>query len=698
MTGTDPKLQNPVESSRPLVPDEYQASIAALVYDAQNYMEQEVGPVREKGWRYWHGACDVEPAPDRTKMVSTDVFDVTESTLTLLMEEFTGNDELVEFKARPGQAIDPRAIRFAREATQACNYVFWSQDGWVNLEDWSRNALNAKQGIWKVWSENVESFRSEIYENVDYLSYLSMGADGDIEFLGIEGDPEVEPVSIQARLRSRERKYWIEVIPPEEFIINREANNTEDARIIGQRTIVRVSDVVEMGVPFEVAVQLRSTEVEDTRVKEEREARRNYITQDQEQVTIDRASWPVKVYDLYVLVDRDGDGYAERRHCIAAGDNINYIIYDEEVSRQPYVMASPVPTPNSAIGRSQAETIFDFQDQQTYTIRQTLDNLAHVNNARSYINEKAVNELDHKDNKFGGTVRCLGDPGRAVYYHQVPYVGHQTLPILKYNEERREMRTGVGRTSMGFDAEALQSSTDVGVRGVLGRTRLPSKMTARTLAERGLKPMFKKLLQEIVENQEGPLLIPIGQDRWMEFNPAGWMPEMDVVTKVGLGTFSREEKIQALMATAEKQEQILQHGLDNPLVTLEQYANTLQDLATLSPMGNAGRYFNPPEKVAELWAQRSAQPQPDPAMLEAQAKQQTEIQKAQIGAEADIVEALINARTEILETQIETAMKAKDAEVQAALKAMELQLEATLERYGIDMKADTDVRLRSPVQ
>ena len=112
-----------------------------------------------------------------------------------------------------------------------------------------------------------------------------------------------------------------------------------------------------MGVPYEEAVELRSTEVEDSRVREERIDRRDYITQDQELITLDKASWPVKVFDLYVRVDRDGDGYTEIRHCIAAGDNINKIVYDEEVPRQPYVSASPVSVPHTVIGRSLADDL-----------------------------------------------------------------------------------------------------------------------------------------------------------------------------------------------------------------------------------------------------------------------------------------------------------------------------------------------------
>lgn len=72
---------------------------------------------------------------------------------------------------------------------------------------------------------------------------------------------------------------------------------------------------------------------------------------------------------------------------------------------------------------------------------------------------------------------------------------------------------------------------------------------------------------------------------------------------------------------AQKQEQILlQLGAENPLVSLEQYRNTLAELAGLAGFKDASRFFKNP-------ADMPPQPQQPPQPSEAQIKMQLEQQK-----------------------------------------------------------------------
>ena len=66
--------------------------------------------------------------------------------------------------------------------------------------------------------------------------------------------------------------------------------------------------------------------------------------------------------------------------------------------------------PHTAIGRAQADILIDLQDQNTFTLRQTLDNLSWANNPRTWGVEGQVNEQDVFDNKFGGYIR-VRQPG-----------------------------------------------------------------------------------------------------------------------------------------------------------------------------------------------------------------------------------------------------------------------------------------------
>jgi hypothetical protein len=202
----------------------------------------------------------------------------------------------------------------------------------------------------------------------------------------------------------------------------------------------------------------------------------------------------------------------------------------------------------------------------------------------------------------------------------------------------------------------------------------------------------------------------------MEFNPGGWLPEMTVTTNVGLGTGQTEEKMAALGQIAAKQEQIImQLGPNNPICGMAQYAATLQKMVEISPVNNPSKYFNPPEMVAQQGQQQQgqdpAQAEQQAAMAEAQMKAQTEMQKAQLKAQTDLqvaqlkaqVDAMtmqqgaaIDAQTKLEVAQINAQIDLAQTEYEGRLKEMELAAEAALEKYAVDMKADTDVRLRSP--
>src|SRR3546814_17756970 len=62
----------------------------------------------------------------------------------------------------------------------------------------------------------------------------------------------------------------------------------------------------------------------------ERRARRGG-SQDpfEERTNADKATQPIAVYNLYVRIDKDGDGFAELRHVVGIGDGPAEIVSDE---------------------------------------------------------------------------------------------------------------------------------------------------------------------------------------------------------------------------------------------------------------------------------------------------------------------------------------------------------------------------------
>ena len=128
--------------------------------------------------------------------------------------------------------------------------------------------------------------------------------------------------------------------------------------------------------------------------------------------------------------------------------------------------------------------------------------------------------------------------------------------------------------------------------------------------------------------------------------------------------------MQVLAQMAGKQEQILQTlGPQNPMVSLQQYANTLGRIIELAGFKDVSAFINtdiPP---------MPPQPQddkPDAAEMLAQA----EIQKAQVQAQ----KAIIDSETDRMKLIMEDDFKRDEAEADIRLKAAELSA-----KYGAEI-------------
>jgi len=82
------------------------------------------------------------------------------------------------------------------------------------------------------------------------------------------------------------------------------------------------------------------------------------------------------------------------------------------------------------------------------------------------------------------------------------------------------------------------------------------------------------------------------RNEWVSIDPRFWDVSMDANINIALGNGDTNEKLQALMMIMSKQEQILQQlGPQNPLVTPQQFSNTLRKIVELSGFKDATSFF-----------------------------------------------------------------------------------------------------------
>lgn len=641
--------------------------------DAKDFIHQ-VGSERAESTEFYLGNEPEGTSSLQSEFVSTDVRESVLFMLPSIMRTFFGTKKIVEFVPK-----GPEDIQLAEQQTDYINYLIREKNpGFQVLYDVFKDALVRKTGFVKVfWDDSVTATTHE-YSNIDPQSYQALILDKNVEVIEESVTKETittfDPVSQEEltqeipasydltirRLKPKDQ-VCIESVPPEEILISRHARDIETASYVAHRMIKSVSDLVAMGYDQEEIEQYAGYggSALDPESYEEQEARNpfdNMVYPDRH----DAGGKDVYYVEHYLYYDFDGDGIDERIRVCTAGDALN-VLNVEPWDELPICMFCPDPEPHTAIGSCPADYLKPIQAAKSQIMRDTLDSLGHSIFPRMGIVEGQVNVDDVLNTDIGQPIRMRA-PG-MVQPFAVPFVGKEAFPVLGYLDESKENRTGVSKASAGLNAEALQSTTSAAVTATMSGAQGRVELICRHFAEGGLKAMFKTVNNLVIKHQNAQDVFRLN-GKFIPVDPRYWDSDKDMVVNVAISKSSDEEKFQVLTQVAGKQEQILQLlGPQNPLVSMQQYANTLTRMIELAGFQDAQSFIN--TEVPPMPPMPQEPPQPDPAALLAQA----EAQKAQVQAQ----KAIIDAETDRMKIIMDDDRQRDIEEAQLRVKALELQ-------------------------
>jgi hypothetical protein len=398
----------------------------------------------------------------------------------------------------------------------------------------------------------------------------------------------------------------------------------------------------------------------------------------------------VWVEEVFIEVDRDGDGIAELRKVT----KVNEIILDDtRVDDNWFAMLSPNPMPHTWEGRSVADDTMDIQDIKTAVTRGSLDSLYLSNNPRQLIRNGKVNLDDVLNSRPGGVIRVRDDGGPLgeAYQAQVtPFVGQSSFPMIEYLDSVIERRTGLIRQAQGMDPNVInKTATAARIMNSAGQRRL--KMIARIFAETGVKRAFELIYACVRKYQQKPKVIRL-RNKWVPMDPRGWADKMDLKVSVGLGTGDRSEQLGALLQGIIPAQQALvqlqggqAHG---PYIKADNLYNTAKKVVEFSGLKSPELFFSDPSDP-----QNQPPPQPpqqDPKVVEAQGKMQLAQVTAQSQAQLDQQKAQTQLQLQAQQGQADIALRREQGAQDLELKREEMQLRLQLERE----KAVQDAQLR----
>lgn len=655
---------------------ELQSIVAAEVTDAVSYLDSDLSPERARATEYYRGDLFGNEEEDQSKIVITEVRDTVRAMMPSLLRTIFSSEKMVEFVPR-----EMEDVPMAEQATDYVNYILSNDnDGFGVMYSTLKDSLIRKCGIVKTSWEEVEEVHNEQMTGLDSetLAVIEMQENMEIVEITEYDDPDGEPMvagmdeetgepilespklyDVEIKTVTREGKVRVDAVPPEEFILSRNATCLEDSSIVGHRKMATKAELIGLGyTEDEIDEHLASSdELEGNDEKLSRHALTS--TQGMANESNNPAMQEVLYCELYIRYDYDEDGIPELRKICTMGNGYE-IVNNEPADFIPFADFPYDPEPHTS--PLEALSVYDYtsdlQEISSEVMRASLDSLAKTVNPQTGVVEGQVNMDDVIDNSDVIRMRAPG----MVQPFSTPFVGQQAFPMLDRVENLKERRTGMSKASQGLDADAMQSSTKAAVNATISASQGQLEMTSRIVAN-GMKKMFKNILRIVTTHQEKARIIRL-RNQWVQMDPTRWDAGMDVSINVMLGTGDVDQRLQMMNLISAKQEQILQTmGPQNPLVTFGQYSQTLHKMVELAGFKDSSTFFN---QVPANWTPPPQQPQPTPEQMLAEVQVQSiqaDIQKK--AAELELEREQMMRKDDRERDQMEIDMYLKAAQIRA---------------------------------
>ncbi len=680
--------------------------IGSYIDDSLGFIQTETSSQRQVALEYYLREPYGNEVEGRSQIVTGEVAEVVDGALPQVIKVFTSSAKAVEF-----EPVNEGDGALAEQITAYVNHIFYKDNnGFEIMHDWFKDGLLQKVGVVKAYWDDKKDVTKEKYEHLteDELAMIMQDEEVEVveqeeveEIIEQEPQPMIDPqtgqpvmdemgmpmmmevppiVNVYYNIKCKRTKDFskvkIENVAPEEFLIDKRATTIEDASFVAQRSLVTRSDLIAMGYDKDVVETLSTGDTLDftpERVARFGAAGIAFNTNNSE----DESMELVEYYECYVRTDLDEDGIAEL-HRVCYADN--KILMQEECDYVPFHSVCPIPIPHKFFGQSLADRATDLQLIKSTVTRQMLDNLYLTNNYRVGAVEGQVNLDDLLTSTAGGVIR-IKNPNALVPLTVQSSAG-QSFPMLEYLDSIQAKRTGVSDAQQGLNPDILSNVTATAVSAMTSASQGKLELISRIFADTGVTSLFKGILQLICKYQNKERIIKVNNS-FVPMNPREWSTEYNVTVNVGLGTGGKQEQLATMQMILQKQEEVIKgYGLNNPLVNLKQYRDTLAKFINMAGFKDDSAFLmEVSEEQAMAMAKQAAEapPQEDSNTKAAAILAQVEKEKAEMQMQSKMAQLELEKQELELKVQkemLELQQKQIQFEKEMALKEMELAQKA----------------------
>lgn len=641
----------------------------------------------EKALRYYRGdMSEYLPAEEgRSRAVSRDLADTVGWILPGIMRVYTASEHMAIC-----EPVGKEDEVWATHATADVNHVFWKEnDGYRVVYDATWDSLVVRNAVVKTWWDETPKTSISRHTGLTDVEVSVLLEDEGVELIE-KSEPEVKdlpspetgelvPVElfdVKVRRTVPHGQVRVETIPPEDFGISDEATTTAEARFKYHRCDKTRSDLIEMGFDKDVVMGLGLASTEETN---ETFARDEYDRTDE----VDPSMEIVDYYECYMRVDHDGDGIAELLKICYAGNSGGGTVLDWEEweDEDPFDDIPCNPMPHRWEATSISDETMDVQEIKTALIRGGLDNTYATNNPQRFVKGKILNPDQLFSPSFGGAI--FGEANSEVTNLAVPYMAQHTMAAIAYQDQVIERRTGVSRSTMALDPEALQNQTATGVQAARDAAYSQIELIARNQAELGWKKVFRKILKLEIKHQDKARQIRM-RGKFTEVDPRHWNADMDITINVGLGTGSRDRDMAMLQSVLQNQwlltDKLAGAGvMDKAVAMLPYIVTTLNKQAEAAGIRNPETFYpevtqETVQSIMETMAKKSQQPDP---------KVQAEMAKTQAQMQGDQAKAQMQMQVESTKAAQQMEIERAKVAEEAKLKREQMMLDAEMKREQV---------------
>jgi hypothetical protein len=514
-----------VAKEKPRAPDGYMEKVddAALINMIQDGITNSVGDFlnssslaneRQKS-TYEYGMLPAgHLAPQGvSQIVSSDTVEAVDGYLAILSELLLNNNKIAKFVP---SAHTPSAIHQAIVASDVVNYVVFRQNnGWEKLNTWLKSALMWKNSVIRWGFVEDHEYRFKEFETITQeqldleLAQENVEAVGDLIYEEVLDEQTQGYINVYQNVRLREKvsknRIALATVPPENFRVTRDATSIEDATYLGVAYEMTRSDIrtywperaeyIDWGDVGDGALSWATKYTEESAARKLLTGQEYWMNSHSKEVFGTEANTPITVVESWFKVDRDGDGIAELKRFITAG---NVILLEEDCDFVPMASLCPFEIPHEFLGLSVSDIARPSTLASTAILRGFVENVYLTNYSPKLADPNVVDFSALQNMKPKQLIPTNGNPNNAVASLTPDTISQGTVPLLQVLQQNKEQAHGLSKAAQGLnDTLYVSGNSEEKLQRVMSAAQVRLQYVARRLVETGFKRLVEGIYRTI---------------------------------------------------------------------------------------------------------------------------------------------------------------------------------------------------------